>query len=223
MRTPWLSREAGSLINRSVTTHHPRFWHPRTGCTALLLLSTTTELFIINLVPQHDPQSDPELACHRYTRFPQTFLNQLAAIESFQLRITAYRVTTRLIPQKAQQRATLFCYFTEPLSSSTGAFPRDKPYITGERFAIREPPRITQEYLGRQCRHGPHSGMRHEPLRVGTLVSLLGNLLGQVLDFLFHLLVHGLQCAPSIRGMGRQWQECDLGLPVVAPQTRTSP
>jgi hypothetical protein len=80
-------------------------------------------------------------------------------------------------------------------------------------FAIREPPRITQEYFGRQGLHWPHSGMCHEALRVGTLVSLLGNLLGQVLDFLLHLLVQGLQCAPSIRGMGQR-QECDLGLPV---------
>jgi len=144
MRNTWLSREAGSLINRPVTIRTiPRFWHPRTGCTALLLLPTTTELFIINLVPQHDPQSDPELARHRDTRFPQPFLNQLATIETFQLGITAYRVSTRLIPQKAQQRTALFRYFTEPLSPSAGAFPRDKPYITGQCFAIREPPRIT--------------------------------------------------------------------------------
>jgi len=35
----------------------PRFWHPRTGVTAfLLLLSTTTELVVLNLIPQHDPQ-----------------------------------------------------------------------------------------------------------------------------------------------------------------------
>ena len=53
----------------------------------------------------------------------------------------------------------------------------------------REPPRITQEYLGRQRRHWPHSEMRHELLRVGTLVSLLGNLLRQRFDFPFHLLV----------------------------------
>ena len=31
-----------------------RVWHPRTGITVFLLhLSTTTELFIVNLVPQH--------------------------------------------------------------------------------------------------------------------------------------------------------------------------
>src|SRR6266436_4924629 len=57
-----LFREAGSLINRPVTVRTiPRFWHPRTGFTAfLLLLSATTELVIINLVPQH------ELPCLHY-------------------------------------------------------------------------------------------------------------------------------------------------------------
>ena len=51
-------------------------WHPRTGFTAfLLLLSATTELVIINLIPQHDPESDPEFASCSNTRFSQAFLH----------------------------------------------------------------------------------------------------------------------------------------------------
>jgi hypothetical protein len=42
--------EAGSLINRAVIVDQPRSRHPRTGGTAWLRLSTTTELFIIDLV-----------------------------------------------------------------------------------------------------------------------------------------------------------------------------
>src|SRR5215470_4451524 len=139
MRTPWLSREAGSLINRPVTTHHPRFWHPRTGCTALLLLPATAELFIINLVPQHNPQSDPELARHRHACLPQTFLNQFAAIETFQLWITAYRVSAGFTPQESQQRTALLRYFTEPLSSSAGALSRDQPGIPRSPAPSRAP------------------------------------------------------------------------------------
>jgi len=61
MRTPFLRREAG-LTNRTVTVRtKPDFKHPRTGGTTLLL-STTTELFIIDLIPQHDPQTDPQFA-----------------------------------------------------------------------------------------------------------------------------------------------------------------
>ena len=59
MRTPFLRREAGSLTNRTVTVVRTiaDFKHPRTGGTALLL-PTTTELFIIDLIAQHDPQAN---------------------------------------------------------------------------------------------------------------------------------------------------------------------
>jgi hypothetical protein len=64
--------EAGSL-NRPVTIRtKPDFGHPRTGGTALLL-STTTKLFVINLIPQHDPQANAQLVRHRDPRFPQPF------------------------------------------------------------------------------------------------------------------------------------------------------
>src|SRR5215470_10503156 len=117
---------AGRLINRTVTIRTiSDFKHPRTGCTTLLLLSAMTELFIINLVPQHDPQSDSQLACYRHASFPQTFLCQFASIETFQLGVTAYCVSTGFTPQEPQQRTALFRYFTEPLGSSTGALPRD--------------------------------------------------------------------------------------------------
>ena len=63
-------REAGSLTNRPVTIRTiADFRHPRTGSTALLL-STTTELFVIDLVPQHDPQTNAQLARYRHARFP---------------------------------------------------------------------------------------------------------------------------------------------------------
>jgi hypothetical protein len=58
------------------------------GGTAVLL-STTTELLIIDLVSQHNPQTNTQLACHRHTRLPETLLHQLAAVETFQLRIAA--------------------------------------------------------------------------------------------------------------------------------------
>ena len=75
MRTP--RREAGRLINQTVTlrTITPSR-HSRTGTTASLLpLSTTTELLIINLIPQHDPQPNPEFSRCSDSRFPQTLLH----------------------------------------------------------------------------------------------------------------------------------------------------
>ena len=128
---PGYPGRAGSLINRPVTIRTiRRFWHPRTGCTASLLLSATTELLIINFVPQHDPQSDPELACYCHARPPKTFLNQFAWVETLQFRIAAYRMGTSFTPEKPQQRTALFCHTTEPLPFSTGIFPRDEPHAS---------------------------------------------------------------------------------------------
>ena len=75
MRTP--RREAGRLINQTVTLRTiTQSRHSRTGTTAFLLpLSTTTELLIINLIPQHDPQANPQFSCCGDSRFPQTFLH----------------------------------------------------------------------------------------------------------------------------------------------------
>src|SRR6516162_2537752 len=168
---PGYPGRAGRLINRPVTVCTiPDFKHPRTGCTTLRLLPATTELFVVNLVPQHDPQSDPQLACYRHARFPQTFLNQFAAIETLQRWIAAYRMSTGLTPEKTQQRTALLGYPTEPLGSSTGVFPRDDPHVTGQRLAIHEPSRVAQEDLGRQCGDRPHSRVRHEQSCSGTLL-----------------------------------------------------
>jgi hypothetical protein len=67
-----------------------RFWHPRTGINAFLLfLSTTTELVVLKLIPQHDPQPDSELESHGHARLPESFLDYFAAVKAFQLRIPA--------------------------------------------------------------------------------------------------------------------------------------
>src|ERR1700751_310358 len=220
---PGYPGRAGRLINRPVTVHTiPDFKHLRTGCTALLLLSATTELLVINLVPQHDPQADSELACHRHTRLPQTFLHQFAAVETLQLRIATHRMSTRFTPQEAQQRTALFGHSTESLSLSAGVFPRNEPHITAQGLAVCEALRIPQENVGGQRPHRPHSGVGHQQSGSATLLGLLRDLPGQVFDFLFHLPVHLLQHTPSIRSMGHQRQEGDLRLPVVAPQTRTA-
>jgi hypothetical protein len=63
-------------------------------------LPTTTELLVLNLIPQHDPHPDSELASHRYSRLPETFLDQFAAVKTLQLWIPANRVYSRFTPEK---------------------------------------------------------------------------------------------------------------------------
>ena len=71
------------------------------GTTVLLSqLSATTELLIINLVTQQDPESDSQLSCRSYFCFPQTFLHQLVLLKMLQLRILANRMPHRFTPQK---------------------------------------------------------------------------------------------------------------------------
>ena len=65
------------------------------GTTVLLSqLSATTELLVIDLVTQQDPESNPQLSCGCYFRFPQTFLHKLVLVKTLQLHILANRGPT---------------------------------------------------------------------------------------------------------------------------------
>src|SRR5271170_2235485 len=157
MRTP--RREAGRLINQTVTvrTITPSR-HSRTGITASLLhLSTTTELLVINLISQHDPQPNPQFSRGGNSGFPQTLLHQFAPIEPTQFRISAHRVYRGFTPQKAQQRITLLAQTSQPLSPATGVFPGNDPDVTGQRLAVAESFWIAQKDIGRQCRDRSHA------------------------------------------------------------------
>jgi hypothetical protein len=134
-------------------------WHPRTGTTVFLPhLAAATELLVINLVAQHDPQPDPQLASYRHSRFAQSLLCQLAPVEALQLWISPYRVYGCFTPEKTQEWVTLFAQPAEPLLTAAGIFARDHSYITHHCFAIAEPRRVTQKYVGGQRRDRPYPG-----------------------------------------------------------------
>src|ERR1700745_4160811 len=95
--------------------------HSRMGTTVFLSqLSTTTELLVIDLVTQQDPEPDSQLACRCYFRFPQTLLHQLVLIKTPQLRILANRMSHRFAPQKTQTRIPLFAPTAQSLPASAG-------------------------------------------------------------------------------------------------------
>ena len=104
------------------------FWHPRTGTTAFLPhLAAATELLVIDLVAQQDPQPNSEFTSRRDPGFTQPLLGQLAPIEALQLRVSAYSVYGGLAPEKAQQWVALFAQPAEslrpPLEYSLGIIP----------------------------------------------------------------------------------------------------
>ena len=176
MRTPFLRREAGGLINRTVTVRTIRdFKHPRTGSTALLL-STTTELLVIDLIAQHDPQPNAQLAGCCHACFPQAFLHQFAAIESLQLGIAAHRMSAGFIPKKAQQRTALLGQRPEPLVRCARVFAWNQSDVTGQRLAIGEALRVAQKDIRRQCRDRAYSRMGYKqacPRRAAPLARRL--------------------------------------------------
>src|SRR5229473_3525250 len=106
-------------------------WHPRTGTTVFLPhLAAATELLVIDLVAQHDPQSDSEFASCSDSRFAQSLLCQLAPVEALQLGISAYGVYGCLAPQKPQEWVTLLAQPAQPLLTTAGVFARDHSHIT---------------------------------------------------------------------------------------------
>src|ERR1700691_5142579 len=205
MRTP--RREAGRLINQTVTLRTiTRSRHSRTGITAFPLhLSTTTELVVINLISQHDPQPNPEFSCCSDSRFPQTLLHQFAPIKRTYSRIPAPRVYRRFTPQKAQQWITLLAQASQPLSPAAGVFPGNDPDIACHSLAIGESSRIAQKDIGRQCRDRSHTRMSHQQLGAGSLPCLLQDSLIQLFDLRFEPGVHRLQLAAPMSGVCCQW------------------
>lgn len=60
--------------------------------------SSAAELFVINLVAQHDPQANAQFARRRDPCLTHTFLDKLAALESFQFRVFPYGMHRRFGP-----------------------------------------------------------------------------------------------------------------------------
>ena len=118
-------------------------WHPRTGTTALLpQLAAATELLVIDLVAQHDPQPDPQFAGGGDARFAQPLLLQLAPVKALQLGIPTDGVHAGLTPEKTQQRIALLTQPTEPLPATAGIFAGDHPHVAHHRFAVGEARRV---------------------------------------------------------------------------------
>src|ERR1019366_7912456 len=115
------------------------FWHPRTGTTAVPPhLAAATELLVIDLVTQHDPQAVSEFASCSNSRFAQSLLLQLAPVEALQLWVSAYGVHGGLAPEKTQQWVALFAQSAQSLLTAAGIFARDHPHIAHQRFAVIE-------------------------------------------------------------------------------------
>jgi hypothetical protein len=82
------------------------------GFPLLPQLSAATELLVVNLIAQHDPQSDAQFACRRDPRLSHSLLDELAPIETLYLQVFSYRMHGRFGPQIAQQRVAFLGQFS---------------------------------------------------------------------------------------------------------------
>src|SRR2546430_14907407 len=103
--------------------------HSRMGFPILPQLSTTAEFFVLDLVAQHNPEPDSKFPGRRDPGLAHSFLDQLATIESFQLRVFSYGMQRRFGPQIAQQRIALLGQGPQPLSLAATVLTRDHPDI----------------------------------------------------------------------------------------------
>src|SRR5215813_10764097 len=89
--SPLMGRWVAYSVTRSLqcrTTVEIR--HSHMGFPFRPQLSAAAELLVINLVAQHNPQPDPQFAGGRDPGLAHSLGNELAAIESFQLRVLPY-------------------------------------------------------------------------------------------------------------------------------------
>ena len=147
----------------------------------------------------------PSLRAAAMRALPRPFLRQFAPVKALQVGIVPHRMH-RLLPRETQQRIALFAQAPEALPPAAGVFACNHPYVTGQRFAVDKPRRITQEYLGRRPRDAAHAGVRHQlgrprPLRRGKRHAIV-----ESIDVLIQLPIQRLELIPTMSGVRRQRQ-----------------
>jgi len=152
------------------------------GFPILPQLSPTAEFFVFNLIAQHNPEPDSKFPCGRDPGLAHSFLDELAPVESFQLRVVSYCMHRRFGPQIAQQRVALLGHVPQPLSLPAAVLTGNHPDIAGNLLGGGKAAGISQKHLGRQRRHRPHTWMRQQSTRLGPLSRLLFHLSIQFLD-----------------------------------------
>src|SRR5947209_3047827 len=163
MRTP--STEGGGSPNQC-------FGHSRTNAntgtpahTPLLRLprqATTAELRVVDLIAQHDPETNPQLPRRRDVGFRESFLRHLPSIETLQVRIPSHRMGRRLTPEEPQKRVALFAERAQSLTGPARVLARDHADVAGDRLSVGKSARVPDEAFRRQRRDGPDARMRHQ-------------------------------------------------------------
>ena len=85
--------------NTGIPARTPRLRLPRQA--------TTAELRVIDLIAQHDPETNPELPRRRDAGFREALLHDLPSIEALQVGIASHGMRGRLAQKKPEERVAL--------------------------------------------------------------------------------------------------------------------
>src|ERR1700730_17539186 len=77
---------------------------------------TTAEFCVVNLIAQHDPETNAQLPRRRDAGLREPFLHHLPTIEALQVGIPSHGMRGRLAPKKPQERIPLFAERAQALS-----------------------------------------------------------------------------------------------------------
>jgi hypothetical protein len=86
--------------NTGIPAHTPRLRLPRQA--------TTAEFRVVDLIAQHDPETNAQLPRRRDVGFRESLLRHLPSIEALQVRIPSHCMGRRLTPEEPQKRIPLF-------------------------------------------------------------------------------------------------------------------
>jgi len=132
---------------------------------------TTAELGVVNLIAQHDPETNPQLPRRRDAGFREPFLHDLPSLETLPGRIPSRGMCGRLAPEKPQEWIPLFAERSESLPYAARVLARDHADVARECLPVEKPCGIADEDLGRQRRDGAHARLGHEQRRSSPLVG----------------------------------------------------
>jgi hypothetical protein len=124
--------------------------------------ATTAELSVVNLIAQHEPETNPQLSRRRDARLRESLLCHLPSIEALQVRIPSHGMGRRLAPEKPQERVALFAERAQTLPSAARVLTRDHAHIAGSCLPVGKSGRVAHEDVRRQRRDGPDARMGHE-------------------------------------------------------------
>src|SRR5260221_11290204 len=148
-----------------------RFGHcARTPRLRLPRQPTTAEFCVVNLIAQHDPETNAQLPRRSDAGLRESFLHDLPTIETLELGIASHSMRGRLAPEKPQDRIALFAEPPESLPCAARVLARDHTDVARECLSDEKPRGVADEDFRRQRRDGADARMGHQQRRSSTLI-----------------------------------------------------